>query len=194
MTATTTQTIRITRLLAGSADAGYSSPPGGGVVEAQCSLYARRDGRWEAEGAYESGSNQGYFRADYSYGPWVGRGDTPEEAIASMVRRADDGYRDAMRRAGHDAALEADGQTFATLAALEADRIDAVIGRGELSESTTVRIGPKRYFGADVDTRMDLRRRAVASLRRAAKPADTALVKVSDERLLREMARRGLTG
>lgn len=184
--------LTIDSLTAASVDIGDSGHPGTGASKIECDIIARRDGRWEAEGSVSDGCNQGYYQENYSYGPWRGRGDTPQDAVKDMVERADDNYQDDMRRAGHDALLECDDATFASLAAAEADRIEGVLSSGEPEGSRYAKIGPRKYY-VDANQRTNLRRRAVNVLRRIAANNTSPLASVSDDDLMAEVERRGLT-
>jgi len=98
--------------------------------------------------------------------------------------------QDDMRRAGHDALLQCDGATFGSLAEAEADRIEDILVNGERREGCMFTwIAGQRCYG-DKDERQDIRRRAVAILRRVS--GDSPLARISDDDLLAEVARRGL--
>lgn len=189
----TSERVRIVELIAGTGDSGHSSPPGGGMSEKTVTLYATARGDWRAEGEVRTGNNQGYFQVNYEYGPWKGRGDTPEEAVEHMLRRVDDEWTDDIRKAAHDALLDADGDTFATLALAEAERIEGVIAAGEREGCRKATVGDVNHYADTVEERMEIRRSAVASLRKLAQKPDPALANVSDESLRAEMARRGLS-
>lgn len=181
--------LTINAVQAATVDIGDSGMPGTGASQIICTITARRDGRWECEGSYSTGCNQGYYQENYSYGPWRGRGATPQDAVADMVCRASDEYQADMRRAGHDALMECEDETFATLAATEADRIENVIARGKRDGCHYAVIAGKRYY-VGPDERMDLRHRAVKILRRIAQASP--LSAISDDDLMAEVARRGL--
>lgn len=192
----TTSTTRITarsfaRLPAASVDAGYDGMPGTAACRSTCELYARRDGRWDAVGAYSSGQNQGYYQETFSYGPWEGRGDTPEAAVRAMVARADDDHRDAMRRAGHDACLEVDGRSWADLVRVERDRIRDILERGERDGCRYARLAGRQYK-LPADERAELRRAALKVLDRLIGADANPLADVEDDVLLAEVERRGL--
>lgn len=182
--------LTLTKLTAASVDIGDSGQPGSSASKITCDITARSDGRWEAEGYYSTGCNQGYYQANYGYGPWTGRGNTPEDASDDMIGRADDEYQDDMRRAAHDALLECEGKSFASLAVIEADRIEEVIRTG--ASNTKVRIAGKSYGTMREQESLALRRRAVKALRCLAGPVDASLASVNDERLMAEAKRRGL--
>ena len=184
--------LRISALPAASVDIGDSGMPGSGASKITCDIAARRDGRWEAHGYYSTGCNQGYYQENYGYGPWTGRGSTPAEAVEDMVRRADDDYQDDMRRAGHDAMLECEGDTFATLAAAELARIQDVLIRGERDGCKFAMIAGTKHY-VETEERMALRKRAVKMLRRMTDGGSAKLANVSDAELLAELERRGLT-
>jgi len=96
------------KTLIASVDVGNAGSPGSSASEFLCSIWRRADGRYDCEGSWSIGCNQGYYQENYSHGPWRGRGDTTEEAVADMVTTVPDKYQGSMRRAGHDALLEAE--------------------------------------------------------------------------------------
>ena len=96
------------KTLIASVDIGDPGYPGSSASKILCEIWRRPDGRHDCEGRWSVGCNQGYYQGNYSPGTWRGRGDTPEDAVADMVARAPDKYQGDMRRAGHDALLEAE--------------------------------------------------------------------------------------
>lgn len=84
---------------------GRIGHPGSDASETVCEIQLISSGRYAAIGHHSTGSNQGYYRENYSYGPWEGRGDTAQEAVRAMVGRADSDYHDLMSKAGHDALI-----------------------------------------------------------------------------------------
>jgi hypothetical protein len=187
----TTQ-LRITALTAASVDIGDGGHPGSGASQITCEIIARRDGKWEAHGYHSVGCNQGYYQENYGHGPWAGRGETPEAACRDMVERADDEYQADMRRAAHDAMLEIEGATFASLASDEADRIAGIVANDGGTGFPKVKIGRIMFSAASGDEAASMRKRAVKMLRRLAGPANDSLSRVSDDQLLAEAKRRGL--
>lgn len=102
-------------------DIGDGGRPGSSAAETICEIRKLPSGRWEAKGSHETGSNQGYFEAHYSYGPWRGRGDTPEEAAEAMINRADDEYQRLMVQAVSDALIELEDKLYAEKTRTETD-------------------------------------------------------------------------
>jgi hypothetical protein len=182
--------LSITKILVARVDAGDAGRPGDSATQAICEIWARRNGRYEAVGSYETGSNQGYFRADYEYGPWTGVGSTPAAAVQAMVDRAGSDYARQMRAAGHDALVECGDTTFAGAAAREADRIERVVDTDAGRRSA--RVCGVRYWLDTAEERAALRGRAVAILRRLAAAEPGPLVAATDDDLLAESRRRAL--
>lgn len=187
-----TKKLTINSLPAANVDIGYIGMPGSQADQIKCKISARRDGRWEAEGYYSTGTNQGYYQENYSYGPWAGRGDTPRQAVDSMVRRADSEYQDKMRKAGHDALLECDGETFASLATRELERLENVIANGEKEGAKYTTIAGERYY-VPADARNELRKKAVKILRKIVATDAGPLADITDEDLIAEAKRRGFS-
>ena len=158
--------LQINSIVAATVDIGDGGMPGTAAGEILCEITARQDGCWDATGECSTGSNQGSYQCDYSYGPWGGRGDTPSEAVDDMVARADEEYQPDMRRAGHDALLKIQRDaTFASLAGVEKRRLQSVIesGRsGQRTASSQRATIAGRYFWCDDPTA--LRTRAIEIL------------------------------
>ncbi len=182
----------------GRGDDGHRAPPGGGISEYSVTVYATGTGRYAAVAEVKTGTNQGYDRWDYEYGPWEGRGRTVADAVAQCLQRADPEYADRLRRAAIDAANQAaDAAGYAALAGAEADRIQAVLDRGEAAGCRSAVVAGTRQYAASREARDAIRRDAVAALRRiasrGASPRDTSpLASASDADLLAEVRRRGL--
>ena len=187
-----TASLRIAAMPASSVDIGDRGIPGTAASQITCDISARRDGRWDATGRVSTGTNQGCFSEDRSYGPWTGRGDTAADAAADMVGRAEPEHQDAMRRASHDAILECDGLTWASLAACEAARISGVLTGADRNQRGYAVVAGLKYYGAaeELDA---LRRRAVKILGRMAAGGGESLASITDTDLLAEVAWRGLT-
>ena len=90
-----------------------------------------------------------------------------------------------------DAILKADGETFSALASSEADRIQGILEDGEREGIRYAMIAGVKHWG-DADDRRLLRERAVTILRRAA-DGDSRFNAFSDEDLLAEIKRRGIS-
>ena len=96
------------KTLIAEVDVGSPGHPGTGATKIRCRIFERSDGRYDAEGYYSEGCNQGYYQENYGHGPWNGRGATPRQACDDMIARADDEYQRDMRDAAHDALLALD--------------------------------------------------------------------------------------
>jgi hypothetical protein len=188
-TMTTTAKLTINSLVAASVDIGDAGRPGESASKICCTITARRDGRWDCMGSVSTGCNQGYYQENYSYGPWLGRGATPRDAVAAMVSRTDDQYQGEMRHAGSDALLESDGATFASLSKKEADRIEQVQYNDRDLTIRQFKIAGKLFSGT-LEARHELRSLAIKVLRKCAPPSP--LDSISDDELLAEAKRRGL--
>lgn len=102
------------RTLLSQANTGDSGTPGSGANKIVANVYLLKDGRYEIEGYYSSGSNQGYYQENYSYGPWRGRGATIASARADFLDSVDSEYREAMSRASKEAMFEAEDKASAS--------------------------------------------------------------------------------
>lgn len=174
----------------GFADVGERGMPGSGASEIQCRLSIASRGRWIATGSYSTGCNQGYYQKNYSYGPWEGRGDTPDEAIASMLRRCPDEYRQDIRNASHDATIDAEEKHGEDWASQSHIAIGAQVQR-RLIASTYV---SKKYLPVGVEDTEDTDVwRLNEAIRLEKKLGDSnPLSEVSDEAIMSEARRRGL--
>lgn len=175
--------------LVGYADVGDPGMPGSGASEKRCWLRINNRGRWVAECSYSTGCNQGYYQENYCYGPWEGRGDTPQEAVSSMLSRVDDEYRDSMRKASHDAMNDAEenfGSQWESTTWAEAGifRQQRLIN----SDRHSLKYVP---FQSNDDDEIDAWRSAEIS--RLEKRLPSKLSHISDEELLAECKLRGLS-
>lgn len=180
-------------LRAGRGDEGHSGQPGQGISEVSVTLYTTGPRKWKAVAEVKYGTNQGYDSWHSEYGPWTGVGSTPAAAVDQCLARADAEHRANLRRASIVALNEADGKTYASLAAAEADRIQSVLDRGEPDGCTHAVIAGSRVHRGTREGRDESRREAVASLRRIAGRGPSPLAAIDDADLIAECRRRGLT-
>lgn len=187
-----TKPIQITKMPAGDHDAGRCGTPGSDASERIARIYATPRG-WEVVLEASDGSNQGYYRQNYGYGPWTARGNTLAGAARkalSLVDRPDclSGLRTALAAAQAEAA----GKTWTSLLQAEIDRVRAVLADPPEGQSR-VRIGAHReWIPGDLEAQQAYRRRGLAALERALARAGGPLPGVSDEEILAAARARGL--
>ena len=100
--------MKATKVKLASVDIGECGTPGSGASEIKAVIYRLSSGKYEVSGSYSTGSNQGYYRQNYCYGPWRGRGMTVEEARKDFLETVPSEYQDFMARASKEAMFEAD--------------------------------------------------------------------------------------
>lgn len=191
MTTATKHKAYIGQYTVGHADVGYCGIPGSGASQKPCWIRITNRGRWSAECSYSTGCNQGYYQENYSYGPWEGRGDTPHEAISAMLRRVDGEYRDDMRKAAHDAEINAEnihGPQWRSKTWME---IGVVLQQQLIdSQYQSAKYSP---FSSKSDEGIDdWRQMEILRLQKRLK-STSSLSHLSDEDLIAECQLRGLT-
>lgn len=92
----------------GFANCGHRGTPGTQASQITCLIEITEQGRWHAYGRCSYGQNQGYYEENYRHGPYEGRGDSVAEALDRMLERADNPYREELRKAIFDARLDAE--------------------------------------------------------------------------------------
>jgi len=91
-----------------SVDVGVEGTPGSGASESTCEVFRLTSGRYEFVAEESSGSNQGYYQEDYSYGPWRGRGDSLAEARQALLEIVPEDHRESVARSSQEALYEAE--------------------------------------------------------------------------------------
>lgn len=180
----------------GFADVGDSGMPGSGASRIRCTIAIGKTGRWIATGSYSTGCNQGYYQENYSYGPWEGRGDSADEAIASMLRRCPEEYRGDIRNASHDAKIDAEEMFGEDWREQSWAAIGAQVQRRLFNQvfASTHASSKKKYLadGVEADDVDQWRLDELCRLEGKLGSNSSPLSEVSDEAILAEVERRGL--
>ena len=179
--------MKIEKLNIASADAGHCEAPGGSQSELIVAIYATPRG-YRAEATAEYGSNQGYFRVDYSHGPWVARGDTPAEAAAALPIPAE--YAAALAPAITAAVADAEGVTWRDALHAERDRLTRLMDARPQSRSIRV-CGVHHWPTTDTECAR-IRRDGIAACDRALARLGAPLSYASDSDILAAARARGL--